>query len=102
MESLDMRLGTILLSGLLLSALATPTVVAAPPEPPEDARILRALPRVPPLLLSEVYRDDIVMVSKLMGGKWVCQVHYFETIKLPWLRLTFRYRVMHEVVLPPK
>jgi hypothetical protein len=103
MESLDMkRLGTILTSGLVLLALATPTVAAAPPEPPEDAMVLRAMPRLRTFFLIEEYRDNIVIVSNLEGGKWVCQVHYLETIKVPRLGWTIRLPAMDKVILPPK
>ncbi len=88
---------------LFLMGLTSGTVAAAPPEPPDDAAILRALPRPVRLpVLTEVFRDDLAIVKEFGNGQWVCTLYYWETIRLPWLGLTVRHQVTKKLFLPPQ
>jgi hypothetical protein len=74
-----------------LHLISAPAVHAGPPE---DAQILRALPKtwLPPVLV-EVERDDITIKSKeVRPGCWKCTVRYQEVIHFPSIGITLKWQ----------
>jgi hypothetical protein len=71
--------------------------------PPEDAQILRALPRtrLPPALV-EVERNDISIKSEeVRAGCWKCTVRYQEVIHLPSIGITLKGQRIQVIYIKP-
>ena len=68
-------------------------------EPPDEANVLRALPRPAVKGVAEVFHDDISITSEeVRPGRWKCTVHYKETLQLRWLNIQLRPTNRVEVV----
>ncbi len=89
---------------LFLMGLSSGEATAAPPEPPDDATILRGHAAASRVArgFTEVFRDDIAIVKEFGNGQWVCTLYFRETIRLRWLGLTFRHQVTKKMLLPPQ
>jgi hypothetical protein len=70
-----------------------------PSDPPDEAKVLRALPKLPGAGFVEFFRDDISVVSEeVRPGHWKCTVHYKETPRLRWLNVRLKPTNLVEVV----
>jgi hypothetical protein len=67
--------------------------------PPEDAQILRALPKtclIPNIV--EIDRKDInIKTTEVRPGFWKCTIRYQEVIHLPSIGITFKRQRIHVI-----
>jgi hypothetical protein len=68
-------------------------------EPPDDAAVLRALPRLP----AAVTRDHVCIVKEqVKPGPWKCTVYYTEAARLPWGRIPLGKKVQSVFIEPAR
>jgi hypothetical protein len=68
-------------------------------DPPDEGKVLRTLPKLPRAGFTEIFRDDISVVSEeVRPGHWKCTVHYKETLQLRWLNVRLKPTNRVEIV----